>query len=63
MNNNEKFIKIPILSTDEVTELGRIMHEQKEDEFALKRFWEEVHEKRGQKYKQVFTKGEIQNGN
>ncbi|MEW8972809.1 MAG: hypothetical protein AB2375_01335 [Tissierellaceae bacterium] len=43
--------KIPVLTDKEIIELGKAMYHQNEDELAEKRFWKEVYEKRGLKYK------------
>lgn len=43
--------RIPVLTDKEVIKLGKVMYRQKEDELAKKRFWKEVYEKRGLKYK------------
>lgn len=48
--NEKSMVKIPILSDEEIIELGQIMHYQREDELAKKRFWKKIYEKRGLKY-------------
>lgn len=49
MNNktDKDMAKIPILTEDELIELGKIMHLSKNDELAEERFWKEVYGKRG----------------
>lgn len=42
--------KIPVLTDDELRELGKIMFHKKDDELAEKRFWKKVYEKRNIEY-------------
>ena len=48
-SNKMQTTKIPVLTDEEVLELGKIMHLNKNDELLKKRFWNEVYKKRGMK--------------
>lgn len=48
--NNKSVVKIPVLTHEELTELGKIIHYKKEDELAEKRFWKKVYKKSGLQY-------------
>lgn len=46
---DKDLVKIPIITYDELTELGEILYDG--DELSEIRFWEKVYEKRGLRYK------------
>lgn len=46
---DKDLLKIPIVTYEELDKLGNILHAA--DELAERKFWKEVYEKRGLKYK------------
>lgn len=49
--NKGKIKKIPVLTDEELKQLGKILHLHKGNEIIERRFWKEVYEKRGLEYK------------
>lgn len=48
---NKKIKKIPVFTEEELKELGEVMYNHKGNEIIERRFWKEIYEKRGLKYK------------
>lgn len=48
--SDKDLVKIPIVTYEELIELGNIMHYETDDELLERRFWKKVYGNRGLKY-------------
>lgn len=49
--DNKNLKKIPVLTEEELKELGKVLHLHKGNEIIKRRFWKEIYKKRGLEYK------------